>query len=292
MEITKAVVPAAGLGTRLLPATKSQPKEMLPVVDRPAIQWVVEEAIAAGISDLLIITGRGKRTLEDHFDRSIELERHLAAKNNIEALAAIREISNGPITFFVRQKQPLGLGHAVLCAEKHVGKENFAVMLGDDIFVSNPPAIKQMMDFYQHHPGMIIAVQKVPKEQIPLYGIVSVLEKSKPLEVSDIVEKPTISESPSDLAVIGRYILPPDIFQALKETKPDKNGEIQLTNAIKKLIGKLPVYAYQFSGCRYDIGNLLTYLQTNIELALKNAELSTDISNFITKLISKKDFKT
>ncbi|HEX21727.1 MAG TPA: UTP--glucose-1-phosphate uridylyltransferase, partial [Actinobacteria bacterium] len=228
MSISKVVIPAAGLGTRLLPATKSQPKEMLPVVDRPAIQYVVEEAKASGIDDILIITGRGKRTLEDHFDRSIELERHLEAKGDMAKLAAVRSISDGPATYFIRQKEPKGLGHAVLCAEKHMADQSFAVMLGDDIFVSEPPAIAQMIELYNNNPGIIIALQEVSDSQIPLYGIVSVCKKQgKALLIDDLVEKPSLKAAPSNLAIVGRYILTPEIFDALKSIEADKKGEFQ-----------------------------------------------------------------
>lgn len=285
MSILKAVIPAAGLGTRLLPATKAQPKEMLPIVDRPVIQHVVEEAIAAGIRDILIITGRGKRTLEDHFDRSIELENFLKSKNDLENLAAVREISDGPDTFFIRQKEPKGLGHAVLCAEKHIGEEPFAVMLGDDIFVSEPPAIAQMISFYQKNPGIVIAIQEVSPEQVPLYGIVSV---SKSIEqavvIDDLIEKPPADEAPSNLAIIGRYILPPEIFVAIRSISPDKRGEIQLTDAIRWLRGSVPIYGYIFSGCRYDVGSRLSYLTTNIELALMRDDLREDLRQFLLDL--------
>lgn len=288
MNISKVVIPAAGLGTRLLPATKSQPKEMLPIVDRPAIQYVVEEATAAGIDDILIITGRGKRTLEDHFDRSIELEKHLIAKGDRENLAAVKAISDGPDTYFIRQKEPKGLGHAVLCAEKHMANEPFAVMLGDDIFVSDPPAIAQMIELYNRNPGIIIALQEVPKQQISLYGIVSVSQQDgEALIVDDLVEKPSAQAAPSNLAIVGRYILTPEIFTALKDVRPDKNGELQLTDALRYLKGKVPIYGYKFTGCRYDVGSKLTYLTTNIELALMRDDLRDDLRDFLIKLLNK-----
>jgi len=292
MDITKVVIPAAGLGTRLLPATKSQPKEMLPIVDRPAIQYVVEEATAAGINDILIITGRGKRTLEDHFDRSIELERHLEAKGDIDKLAAVRSISDGPDTYFIRQKEPKGLGHAVLCAEKHMAKQPFAVMLGDDIFISEPPAIAQMMELYNRNPGIIVALQEVPDSQVSLYGIVSVYKKKGDmLMVDDLIEKPSVKTAPSNLAIVGRYILTPEIFAALKSIKPDKKGELQLTDAIRHLKGKVPVYGYKFTGCRYDVGSKLTYLTTNIELALMRADLKDELREFLIELLDRQKEK-
>lgn len=290
MEVRKAVIPAAGLGTRLLPATKSQPKEMLPIVDRPAIQYVVEEAIHAGIEDILIITGRGKRSLEDHFDRSIELESFLIQKEDKETLAAVREISNGPDIFFIRQKEARGLGHAVLCAQKHVEDEPFAVMLGDDIFLSEPPAVAQLIQFCQEHPGAVVAIQEVPLEQVSLYGIVSVTQvNSQVFKIEDLVEKPRPEEAPSNLAVIGRYIFPPNIFAALKETKPDEKGEIQLTDAIKILLESTPVYGFKFTGDRYDIGSKLSYLTTNVELALKRDDLKEEFRQFLKNILQ--DYK-
>lgn len=288
MSKFKAVIPAAGLGTRLLPATKAQPKEMMPIVDRPAIQYVVEEAIGSGIEDILIVTGRGKRTLEDHFDRSVELENYLQSKNDIENLAAIRDISDGPATFFIRQKEPKGLGHAVLCAERHIGNDPFAVMLGDDIFVSRPPALAQMIEFYEKNPGIILAVQEVPPEQVSLYGIVSVKSyRDDSLIIDDLIEKPPAAEAPSNFAIVGRYILPPEIFSALRSILPDKNGELQLTDAIRELRRSVPVYGYKFSGQRYDVGSKLSYLTTNIELALMRDDLRDELRAFILNLIDR-----
>lgn len=284
--IRKAVIPAAGLGTRLLPATKSQPKEMLPIVDRPAIQYVVEEAINSGIDDILIITGRGKRTLEDHFDRSLELEKVLEAKADSQMLNNLRQIGNGADLFFVRQKEPKGLGHAILCAERHVGKEPFCVLLGDDIFVSDPPALAQMIDIYKQNPGIIVAIQEVPDDQVSLYGIVSGQKISNNLFAIDgLVEKPSLSEAPSNLAIVGRYIFPAQIFEALNNTKPDHRGEIQLTDAISMLKNSVPIYGYCFTGKRYDIGNHLSYLTTNIELALKRPELKDKLKTFLEQLL-------
>lgn len=286
-DIKKAVIPAAGLGTRLLPATKAQPKEMLPLVDRPAIQYVVEEAVGSGISDILMITGRGKRTLEDHFDRSVELEAHLEHNSDRELLAAVRGISEGPDIFFIRQKQPLGLGHAILCARKHVDNEPFAVMLGDDIFLSKTPATRQMMDFYREHPGIVVAVQEVPAEQIHLYGIVSVKDRSDShVLVDDLVEKPDAAVAPSNLAIVGRYILPPEIFAALEQTEPDAKGEIQLTDAIRKLRFDVPIYGFMFEGRRFDIGSKFTYLTTNIELALQRPELADKLREFLKQVLA------
>ncbi|MDP1809152.1 MAG: UTP--glucose-1-phosphate uridylyltransferase GalU [Actinomycetota bacterium] len=289
MAILKAVIPAAGLGTRLLPATKSQPKEMLPIVDRPAIQYVVEEAIGSGIRDLLIITGRGKRSLEDHFDRAVELESFLLAKDDNRMITTLREIAEGADFFFIRQKEPKGLGHAVSCARRHIANEPFAVMLGDDIFVSEPPALAQMMDFYERQPGIIVAIQEVPVAQTSLYGIVSGATVSDSVfRVDDLVEKPAAGTAPSNLAIVGRYIFPPEIFEALDRTEPDARGEIQLTDAIRKLINHVPIYGYRFTGKRYDIGSRLSYLTTNIELALQRPDLHDDLLVFLKELVGEK----
>lgn len=289
MAILKAVIPAAGMGTRLLPATKSQPKEMLPIVDRPAIQYVVEEAIGSGIQDLLIITGRGKRSLEDHFDHAVELESFLMAKDDNEMIATLREIADGADFFFIRQKEPKGLGHAVSCARRHIGGEPFAVMLGDDIFVSEPPALAQMIDFYERQPGIIIAIQEVPAAQTSLYGIVSGENVSDSVfRVDELVEKPSAEKAPSNLAIVGRYIFPPEIFEALEQTAPDIRGEIQLTDAIRKLTKHVPVFGYRFAGKRYDIGSRLSYLTTNIELALQRPDLRDDLLIFLRELIGEK----
>lgn len=289
MAILKAVIPAAGLGTRLLPATKSQPKEMLPIVDRPVIQYVVDEAIDSGIRDLLIITGRGKRSLEDHFDLSVELESFLLAKGDNEMLAVLRDIADGADLFYIRQKEPKGLGHAVNCARRHIANEPFAVMLGDDIFVSEPPALAQMMDFYERQPGIVVAIQEVPAELTGLYGIVSgVAISDSVFRVDDLIEKPAAGTAPSNLAIVGRYIFPPEIFEALEQTEPDARGEIQLTDAIRKLINHVPIYGYRFIGKRYDIGSRLSYLTTNVELALQRPDLHDDLLAFLKELIGEK----
>ena len=288
MTIKKAVIPAAGFGTRMLPATKVQPKEMLPVVDQPVIQYVVEEAIASKIEDILVITGRGKRALEDHFDRSIELERHLQSKKDHHNLEKIREISNGLSTFFIRQKEQRGLGHAVLCAEKHVADEPFAVMLGDDICVSDPPALEQLISLYNENPGIVIGLEEVKPDKVDSYGIVKPSSiDGRVVELEDLVEKPSVKEAPSNLAIMGRYILTPDIFEALKNTAPDHKGEIQLTNAIRQLIGKVPIYGYIMDTQRFDVGNKLSYLTTNIEMALMRADLREDLSKYLIDLSAK-----
>ena len=288
--ILKAVIPAAGMGTRLLPATKSQPKEMLPIVDKPSIQYVVDEAVDSGVDDILIITGRGKHTLEDHFDRSVELETFLEAKCETEMIATLRRIADGADVHYIRQKQAKGLGHAVGCARRHVGDQSFAVMLGDDIFVSEPPALAQMIALFNEKPGIIIAVQEVPPEQVPLYGIVSGHYESDHLfRVDDLVEKPTVADAPSNLAIVGRYILPPEIFVAIEETEPDKRGEIQLTDAIRKLGGSVPIYGYRFIGKRYDIGGRLSYLTTNIELAMERPDLRPQLIDFLKRLLAEQE---
>lgn len=287
MTVAKAVIPAAGLGTRLLPATKSQPKEMLPVVDRPAIQYVVEEAVDAGLEDILIITGRGKRTLEDHFDRSVELESVLSKKADDGTLDLVRQIADGADIFFIRQKEPKGLGHAVACARRHVADEPFAVLLGDDIFV--PPVTAQLVRFYEEHPGCaVLAIQEVMPESVSAYGIVSGRELSdQVVAIDDLVEKPSIDEAPSNLACVGRYVLPPTIFEALAQTQPDARGEIQLTDAIRLLGKDVPIYGFKFSGRRFDIGSRLSYLTTNVELALGRDDIGDQFREFLRRLLEK-----
>ena len=288
MVIKKAVIPAAGLGTRLLPATKVQPKEMLPIVDQPVIQYVVEEAIASKIEDILVITGRGKRALEDHFDRSIELERYLESKKDLHNLEKIREISENLSTFFIRQKEPKGLGHAILCSEKHMANEPFAVMLGDDICISDPPALAQLISQYKENPGIVIGLDEVDSSEVDSYGIVKPSSiDGRIVDIEDLVEKPSLKEAPSNLAILGRYILTPEIFEALKITEPDQRGEIQLTNAIRLLIGKVPIYGYILDGQRFDVGNKLSYLTTNIEMALMRDDLRESLSKYLIDLSAK-----
>lgn len=282
----KAVIPAAGMGTRLLPATKSQPKEMLPIVDKPSIQYVVDEATASGVEDILIITGRGKRSIEDHFDRSVELESYLAAKCDDQTIDELRRITDAADIFYIRQKQAMGLGHAVGCARRHVGDEPFAVMLGDDIFVSEPPALAQMISLFEEKPGIIVAIQEVAPEQTGLYGIVAGEFVGESIfRIDDLVEKPPADEAPSNLAIVGRYILTPEIFDAIEQTKADACGEIQLTDAMRRLRGETPIYGYRFSGERYDIGGRLSYLTTNIELALRRPDLREDLLVFLKSLL-------
>lgn len=284
-KIRKAIIPAAGLGTRFLPATKAQPKEMLPIVDKPAIQFIVEEAIAAGIEEILVITGRNKRSIEDHFDRSIELEMQLKSQGKYEMLGLIEEISNVTI-HFIRQKEAKGLGHAVLCARQFVGNEPFAVMLGDDIVDADVPCLRQLMDVYDDCGGSVLGVQQVAKDKVSSYGIVNPRPvKENIWQAIDLIEKPSAAEAPSQLAVLGRYILMPEIFELLEHTAPGRGNEIQLTDAICRLAAVQKVYAYNFSGRRYDIGDKEGYLEATIEYALKRPELRDKFLAYLTKTI-------
>ncbi|KAA0008648.1 MAG: UTP--glucose-1-phosphate uridylyltransferase GalU [Thermoplasmata archaeon] len=277
----KAVIPAAGLGTRLLPMTKNSPKEMLPIVDKPAIQYVVEEAVNAGIDDILIVTGRGKEVIENHFDVAYELEKILEERKEFEKLEEIRRISQLADIYYVRQHLPLGLGHAVYMARKHIGNEYFALMLGDDIILANKPCIKQLMEVHEKYKSSVIGVQKVEKEKVSKYGIIE-YEKVEDgvYRIMDIIEKPSMEEAPSNMAVMGRYILHPSIFSFIEKTKPGKNNEIQLTDALKAMLKEHEIYAYEFEGKRFDVGGKLDWLKINIELALKRDEFS-ELRKFI-----------
>jgi UTP--glucose-1-phosphate uridylyltransferase len=284
-KIRKAIIPAAGLGTRFLPATKAQPKEMLPIVDKPAIQYIIEEAIASGIEEILIITGRNKRSIEDHFDRSIELELQLKEQGKYELLGLVEEISNITV-HFIRQKEAKGLGHAVLCAKQFVGNEPFAVMLGDDIVDAEVPCLRQLMDVYRDYKGSVLGVQEVSKDKVSSYGIVNPKTlKQNVWQALDLIEKPSIEEAPSQLAVLGRYILEPEIFELLEKTKPGRGNEIQLTDAICQLAAIQKVYAYRFSGRRYDIGDKQGYLEATVEYALKRPELRDKFLEYLTKTV-------
>ena len=283
--ITKAVFPAAGLGTRFLPATKASPKEMLPLVDKPLIQYVIEEAVSSGIEEVVVITGRGKRAIEDHFDVAFELEEDLKAKGKHKLLSEMQRIANLVTFCYIRQKKALGLGHAVLTAKRVVGDDPFAVLLGDDIIDAKVPALKQMMEVYARYPATILAIQKVPKAQTQHYGIID----AKRIEdgvylVNDLVEKPSPREAPSNLAIIGRYILTPEIFGALEQTRPGKGGEIQLTDGLRLLMRKQPIYAYEFDGVRHDAGDKLGFLKATVEFGLKNVEFGTEFRNYLKKL--------
>jgi UTP--glucose-1-phosphate uridylyltransferase len=282
MKVKKAIIPAAGLGTRFLPATKAQPKEMLPVVDKPTIQYIVEEAIASGIEEILIITGRNKKSIEDHFDKSIELELELERSGKAELLELVRDISDMVDIHYIRQKEPRGLGHAIHCAKTFVGNEPFAVLLGDDVVDSKTPCLKQLIDCYSEYKTTILGVQTVAKENVPKYGIVDGIHiEDRVYKVKDLVEKPSVEEAPSDVAILGRYIITPEIFNILENTKPGKGGEIQLTDALKTLITKEAMYAYNFEGKRYDVGDKLGFLQATIEFALKKDELREEFINYL-----------
>ena len=284
-KIRKAIIPAAGLGTRFLPATKAQPKEMLPIVDKPAIQIIIEEAIDSGIEEILIITGRNKRSIEDHFDRSLELEMQLKAQGKYDQLKMIEEISEVTI-HFIRQKEALGLGHAVLCAKQFVGYEPFAVMLGDDLVDAEAPCLSQLIDVYNDLGGSVLGVQEVPEDAVSNYGIVAPRAvKPNVWQAMDLIEKPAKEEAPSRLAVLGRYILDPEIFTILEKTEPGRGGEIQLTDAIRVLAGQQAVYAYNFYGRRYDIGDKEGFLEATVEQALKRPELRDRFMKYLVKTI-------
>ena len=281
----KAVIPAAGLGTRFLPATKAQPKEMLPIVDKPAIQFVVEEAINSGIDDIIIITGRGKRAIEDHFDRSFELEYVLREKGKMDLLKQVVDISELADIHYLRQKEMKGLGHAVYCARDHIGNEPFAVLLGDSIVNSHVPCTRQMMNYHHRFKGSIIAVEEVAPDKISNYGVVD----PEPLDagiyrIKDLVEKPRPEDAPSNLGIIGRYILTPRIFDIIKNTTPGKGGEVQLTDALRALKQEEEMYACKFQGKLYDIGNKLDYLKASVEMGLENKEIGSKFREYLKDL--------
>jgi UTP--glucose-1-phosphate uridylyltransferase len=292
MCVKKAVIPAAGLGTRFLPATKAQPKEMLPIVDKPTIQYIVEEAVNSGIEEILIITGRNKRAIEDHFDKSVELEDQLEENNKDDLLELVQGISNMVDIYYIRQKEPKGLGHAISRAKTFVGNEPFAVMLGDDIVDSRVPCLKQLISCYDQYKTSVLGVQPVNKEDVCKYGIVDGIKiEDKVYKVNAMVEKPKINEAPSNIAILGRYIITPDIFEILEKTKPGKVGEIQLTDALKELAKQEAVYAYCFDGKRYDVGDKLGFLQANIEYALKRNELKKKLMSYIMDINTNNEFK-
>lgn len=286
--VRKAVFPAAGLGTRFLPATKAQPKEMLPLVDKPTIQYGVEEAVAAGVSNIILVTGRGKNAIEDHFDVSAELETFLESRGKTEQLDEIRKISNMINVSYVRQGEPLGLGHAVLVTEALVAGEPFAVILGDDVIDAEPPALQQMIDVYNRANGPVIAVERVPEDQVSSYGIVDVEPAPefgpRVFRIKDLVEKPARADAPSNLAIIGRYILTPDIFPALHETGRDKSGEIQLTNGMRRLLQSRPLYAYEIDGVRHDTGNKLGFIKAVVYFAMKRPDLAGPFREYLDSL--------
>jgi len=287
MKLRKAVFPAAGLGTRFLPATKAQPKEMLPLVDKPIIQYVVEEAVAAGLTKIIIVTGRGKNAIEDHFDTSYELEKMLESRRKTDLLEQVRAISNMINVAYVRQGETLGLGHAVLMARDLVGDEPFAVMLGDDIIDSEVPCMKQMADVFERYQGPVIAVHQVPRSEISAYGVIDgvpVPGNDRLYRIRDLVEKPPAEAAPSDLAIIGRYILTPDVFDALQQTQTDAGGEIQLTNGLRALRDRHPLYGYRFEGVRHDAGNKLGFLKATVEFALKRPDLGGPFREYLRSL--------
>ena len=288
MQVRKAVFPAAGFGTRFLPATKAQPKEMLPLVDKPVIQYAIEEAIASGIKDVVLVTGRGKRAIEDHFDVAFELESFLIEKGSHDLLREIREIADLANLYYVRQKKALGLGHAVLTAKGLVSGEPFAVFLGDDLILSEVPAMKQMLDVFEREKCSLLAVERVPREMTPSYGIVKVDKSGKKSgrlhRVLDLVEKPKPDEAPSDLAIIGRYILVAEIFDHLERTAPDRKGEIQLTDGLRSLLAGQDILAYEFEGTRYDTGNKLGFLKATVEYALRRSDVGPAFRRYLKSL--------
>jgi len=285
VRVKKAVIPAAGMGTRFLPATKAQPKEMLPIIDVPTIQHVVEEAVNAGITEILIITGRGKRAIEDHFDKSVELEILLEQKGKSNELADMQRISNLADIFYVRQKEALGLGHAVACARNFVGSEPFAVLLGDDIVHAEVPVIGQLIDIYKRKGGSVLGCQRVGFENIQKYGAVDAEDYSEPIvRVRSLVEKPKSAEAKSDLAVLGRYVISPEIFNVLAITTPGAGGEIQLTDALNLLARQQPVWAYSFAGRRYDVGDRIGFIEATIEYALRREDLAPQLKAYLKSL--------
>ncbi len=280
--IKKAIIPAAGLGTRFLPATKAQPKEMLPIVDKPTIQYIVEEAVASGIQDIIIVTGRTKKAIEDHFDKSVELEMELEKKQDKELLEIARSVSQIANIYYIRQKEPKGLGHAVLTAKTFIGDEPFAVLLGDDVIDSEKPALKQMIEVYEKYNASILGVQTVDPKDVSKYGIVDgTLVEDKVYKVNDMVEKPPVGTAPSNVAVLGRYIITPAVFKYLEKQEIGAGGEIQLTDALNKLAKEEPMYAYDFIGKRYDVGNKMGFLQATVEFALKRDELREEFKQYL-----------
>jgi UTP-glucose-1-phosphate uridylyltransferase len=289
VKIRKAIIPAAGLGTRFLPATKAMPKEMLPIVDKPTIQYIVEEAVESGIEDIIIVTGKGKRAIEDHFDSSFELEYNLRQKGKLQMLEEVQYPSNIADIHYIRQKEPRGLGHAVWCARKFIGNEPFAVLLGDDIIQSEgEPALKQMIDLFNEFQSSIIGVQRVPKQEVSRYGIVDGLpEVERVLRVRQLIEKPDIERAPSDMAIMGRYILTPAIFDILGDQEPGAGGEIQLTDAIGTLAKSENVYAYEYNGTRYDVGEKLGFIKTTLDFAIQRDELKDELIQYLKQLLDR-----
>ena len=286
-RVRKVVFPAAGLGTRFLPATKAQPKEMLPLVDKPIIQYGVEEATGSGVDHVIIVTGRGKNAIEDHFDINVELETFLEARGKSALAREVRKISSATQVAYVRQGEPLGLGHAVLCARDLIGPEPFAVILADDVYDADPPALRQLIDVFERLDGPVIAVERVPMENVSAYGVIAGEALGGGVHrITDLVEKPTREEAPSDLAIIGRYVLTPDIFPVLAETRSDRTGEIQLTNGLRQLLKQRPLYAVEVKGTRHDTGNKLGYLRATVHFALRRPDLAGPFREYLRSLDS------
>ncbi|MCM2604250.1 UTP--glucose-1-phosphate uridylyltransferase GalU [Rossellomorea marisflavi] len=287
-KVRKAIIPAAGLGTRFLPATKAQPKEMLPIVDKPTIQYIIEEAVASGIEDIIIVTGRGKRAIEDHFDKSYELEETLAKKEKYDQLEEVQGISKLANIHYIRQKEPLGLGHAISCASRFIGNEPFAVLLGDDI-VHSPeyPCLKQLIDVYERYNSSVIGVKEVPEQDVSKYGIISYNQNrfdDGVYHLNDLVEKPKVEDSPSNYAIMGRYILRPEIFDILENIKPGAGGEIQLTDAIKKLNELQMVVGYEFEGDRHDVGDKFGFIKATLDFALNREDLRSQVYEYMRSI--------
>ncbi|HDR7946799.1 TPA: UTP--glucose-1-phosphate uridylyltransferase GalU [Bacillus toyonensis] len=286
-KVRKAIIPAAGLGTRFLPATKAMPKEMLPIVDKPTIQYIIEEAIESGIEDIIVVTGKGKRAIEDHFDHSFELEQNLLEKGKYEMLEKVKASSRINI-HYIRQKEPKGLGHAVWCARKFIGNEPFAVLLGDDIVQAETPCLRQLMDQYEGTQSSVIGVQTVPENETHRYGIIDPVEQSdRRYQVHQFVEKPAEGTAPSNLAIMGRYVLTPEIFMFLENQQTGAGGEIQLTDAIQRLNEIQRVFAYDFEGTRYDVGEKFGFIKTTIEMALQHEELKEELMKYMNELVQK-----
>jgi UTP--glucose-1-phosphate uridylyltransferase len=293
MKVKKAIIPAAGLGTRFLPATKAMPKEMLPIVDKPTIQYIVEEAIESGIEDIIIVTGKGKRAIEDHFDHSFELEQNLLEKGKFELLNEVQKSSKLVDIHYIRQKEPKGLGHAIWCARKFIGNEPFAVLLGDDIVQAEKPCLQQMIEQYERYNASILGVQQVEQEEVSRYGIVGASDIGERFySVKNLVEKPTKENAPSNLAIMGRYILNPKIFEILEQQEPGAGGEIQLTDAIARLNKHEAVYAYDFEGTRYDVGEKMGFIQTTIEFALQREDLRNNLLDYLTSVLNIETLKS
>lgn len=295
MKIRKAIIPAAGLGTRFLPATKAQPKEMLPIVDKPTIQYIVEEAVASGIEEIIIIIGRGKRSIEDHFDKSYELEDTLYKKSKLEMLAEVQTISNLVNIVYVRQKEPLGLGHAILCAKSVIGDEPFAVLLGDDIVMSETPCLKQVIDVFEYYNSSVVAVQTVSDNEVSKYGIIKPkgeMIESDLFHIDSLIEKPSLEEAPSRFAIMGRYVLSPKIFDILERIPMGRGGELQLTDAINELNKHQAVFAYNFKGNRYDIGDKIGFIKATIDFALSREDIREAVLDYLQEVNIKENLQT